>query len=96
MDILKTMQATLWPSYCSYYQAHVERESCWFVVAILKSYEHLAFDRTIDTESSLFEFFVPFSTESYFLELIAHLESKGLVRDLKKLPNRLFDGSQKV
>lgn len=87
---------TLYPSYCSYYQAHVERESCWFVVAILKSYEHMVFDRTIDTELSVFEFFVPVSTEPYFLELMAYFESKGIVNNVKKLPNRLLDDSQKV
>jgi len=87
---------TLWPSYCSYYQAQVERESCWFIVAVLKSYEHLVFDRTIDTESSVLEFFVPPSTERYFLEIISYLESKGMVNNIKKLPNRLLDDTQKV
>ena len=46
-------------NYSSYYQAYIEKASCWYVVAILKSYEHLAFDRTLDTQTNLFEFYVP-------------------------------------
>lgn len=77
--------------YCSYYQAHVKRELCWFVTASLRSYEHIAFDRTLDTVTSLFEFFVAPATESYFLEIMAYFEKEGLVSGLKKLPNRLED-----
>jgi hypothetical protein len=80
--------------YCSYYQAHVQRELCLYVVATLRSYEHLAFDRTLDAETSLFEFFVPVSTEKYFLTLMDSLQSEGLVHDLKKMTNRLIDSEQ--
>jgi hypothetical protein len=83
--------------YCVYYQAHVVREQCWFVTAALKSYEHIAFDRTIDTASSLFEFFVAPSTEIYFLEIMTYFQDQGLVSGLIKLPNRLVgDDSQQV
>ena len=75
--------------YCSYYQANVERELCWFVTATLRSYEHISFDRTLDPETSLFEFFVPSSTEEYFLEVMKYFHKEGLVRNLTKLPNRL-------
>ena len=84
-DTLKNMESL----YCSYYQAHVQRELCWFVTASLRSYEHVSFDRTLDPATSLFEFFVPQDTEKYFLEVMAYFESEGLVSDLKKLPNRL-------
>lgn len=80
--------------YCSYYQAHVQRELCLYVVAALRSYEHLAFDRTLDPETSLFEFFVPTSTETYFLTLMNYLQSEGLIYDLKKMPNRLINSEQ--
>lgn len=53
-------------SYCSYYQAHIKRPYCWFLVAVLRSFEHVAFDRTIDKNNSIFEFFVPHDTEKYF------------------------------
>ena len=82
---------------CSaYYQAHVQRELCWFVTATLRSYEHLAFDRTLDADASLFEFFVPFSTEKYFLELMRYYQNEGLVSNLVKLDNRLADLGQQV
>lgn len=84
------------PLYCAYYQAHVVREQCWFVTAALKSYEHIAFDRTIDTASSLFEFFVAPSTEKYFLEIMGYFQEEGLVSGLVKLPNRLIDSLEQV
>ncbi len=82
--------------YCSYYQAYVLRSECWFVVAVLKSFEHMSFDRTLDTETSLFEFYVPPTTERYFLELMEYFIDNGFVTDLRKLPNRLSDPSQKL
>lgn len=75
--------------YCSYYQAHIPREKAWFLVAVFRSYEHLAFDRTIDKERSIFEFFVPVDLEHYFLELMHMLQQRGAVGELQKLPNRL-------
>lgn len=82
--------------YCSYYQAHVRRELCWFVTAALRSYEHIAFDRTLDTESSLFEFFVVPSTEDCFLEVMTYFQTEGLISDLKKISNRLQDSAEQV
>jgi hypothetical protein len=76
-------------SYCAYYQAHVPRATCWFFVAALRSYEHLAFDRTFDTASSTFEFFVPTDLESYFIELMNYFQAEGIISNLTKLPNRL-------
>jgi len=76
---------------CAYYQAQVDRTLSWFVVAVLKSYEHMSFDRTIDVESSTFEFFVPESTEQYFISLMDYFATQGLVKNLQKLPNRLCD-----
>jgi len=82
--------------YCSYYQAHVERELCWYVTAALRSYEHISFDRTLDPATSLFEFFVPTTTETSFLALMAYFQSEGLVRNLTKLPNRLANLTEQV
>jgi len=82
--------------YCSYYQAHVQKELALYVVAALRSYEHLAFDRTLDPSTSLFEFFVPVSTERYFLTLMDYLQSEGLIYDLKKVPNRLANSAEQV
>ena len=76
--------------YCIYYQAHIPREFCWFLTATLRSYEHVAFDRTLNKEKSIFEFFVPESMESLFLQVMARIEKEGVVQDLKRLPNRLL------
>jgi hypothetical protein len=75
--------------YCTYYQAVIQRELCWQFTAFLRSYEHLAFDRTIDVASSTFEFFVPPGLEEEFLALMAQCTARGLVSQLQKLPNRL-------
>jgi hypothetical protein len=82
--------------YCAYYQAHVKKETGWFVVGILKSFEHMMFDRTIDVEHSIFEFFVSPSAEQSFLQIMDHFEQQGYISDLKKLPNRLADSSEEL
>jgi hypothetical protein len=89
-------KVTMKSLYCSYYQANVQRELCLYMVAALRSFEHLAFDRTLDPETSLFEFFVPTSTEEYFLTLMNYLQSEGLIHNLKKLPNRLADSAEQL
>lgn len=71
-----------------YYQALVERERTWFFVGILRSFEHLAFERTLDTSSGTFEFFVSPDLEPVFLELMHHFKAIGIVRQLTKLSNR--------
>ena len=73
----------------AYYQAVVHRQLAWFVVAALKTYDHLCFDRTIDIEKSMFEFFVPDDMEQLFLDVMHYFERRGLVSQLHKLPNRL-------
>lgn len=75
--------------WCTYYQADVNKAKTWFFVAALRSYEHIAFDRTIDTQKSIFEFFVPPDLEADFLTIMHKLEKKGLVSNLTKLKNRL-------
>lgn len=76
-------------AYSLYYQAQVKPETCWLFTGILRSYEHLVFDRTLDVAQSVFEFFVPPLNEAEFVELMRVLEKKGLVCDLTRLPNRL-------
>ena len=76
--------------HCSYYQAVVNRTHAWFVVSVLKSFEHMAFDRTIDVAASLFEFFVPPAMEKQFISVMEHLQEQGYISELKKLPNRLL------
>lgn len=76
--------------FCLYYQAHVERKTAWLVAGVLRSSEHLVFERTLDKSQSIFEFFVPADLEKYFLQLMKEFEKKNLVSNLVKLENRLM------
>ena len=63
-----------------YYQVSFPHpEKIWFVVSILKSYDHLAFDRALDDDSKTFEFFVPADQEDEFLVIMKDLEQRGLI-----------------
>lgn len=81
---------------CLYYNARVKKRENVYFVGILKSFEHLCFDRTLesknDPENTTFEFFVPHNHERAFLRLMDYFLQQGLVSDLKKLPNRLESG----
>ena len=77
--------------YCQYYQAKVNEKDCWFFVAILKSFEHMAFDRTYDKTNSIFEFLVPEGNEQIFLNFMSYFIENNIISDLKKLDNRLKD-----
>lgn len=82
--------------YCLYYQAKVEERYCWFLVAALRSFEHLAFDRTMDKKSSTFEFLVPQENEKYFLSAMQYFVDHNIVTNLQKLPNRLIQPDAEV
>lgn len=66
-----------------YYKAFVEKKRCWFFTAVMRSFEHLMFDRTCDAATNLFEFFVPRSNEKIFLELMDFFSKEGIVHDLR-------------
>jgi hypothetical protein len=82
--------------YSSYYQARVEKSQTWFVVGVLRSFEHLVFDRTIDKERGIIEYYVPADLEQYFLEVMEYFAAHNIVHDLVKLPNRLQDPQEEV
>ena len=82
--------------YGLYYQAKVDPAKCWYFVAILRSFEHLAFDRTYDKQESIFEFFLPPGNEKTFLELMDYFQHEGIVSQLCALPHRLQQPGQKV
>ena len=77
-------------TYCSYFQALVSKKDTWFFVATIRSYEHMAFDRTLDKETGTFELFVPPYYEAQFLQVMDYYLQRGIIRELKKLPNRLI------
>jgi hypothetical protein len=75
--------------YCAYYHAYVPRKTSWFLVATLKSVEHIAFDRTLEKTNGLFEFFVAPGFVSQFEQLMAYYDTNGIVTSWHKLPNRI-------
>ena len=80
----------------SYYQAQVDPAQAWFFVGTLRSFEHIAFDRTLDVASSRFEFFVPEDTEKYFLEFMRYFQEHQIIFNLTKMDNRLADENEQV
>jgi hypothetical protein len=76
-------------SSCVYYQAHVVKSKTWLFVAVLRSFEHCCFDRTVDKEAGIFEFFIPESLEQSFLDVMRYFEREAIIHTLQKLPNRL-------
>lgn len=82
--------------YCSYYQAVVNKKETWFFVAVLRSFGHMCFDRTLDRERGLFEFYVPAGQEQRFVVILGWLQKQGIISDLTKLPNRLMDPAQEL
>lgn len=77
-----------------YFQATVHRELSWYVVAVLKSFEHMCFDRTYDADASRFEFFVAADMAEDFLKLMEYFKNEHLVADLQELPNRVTLGEE--
>lgn len=72
-----------------YYQAHIDRQLCWFVLAAFKSFEHLCFDRTLNAEENLIEFYVSPQANNVFLEIMDYFQKQNLVFNVRQLPNRI-------
>lgn len=79
--------------YGIYFQAHVPPSSCLLVIGILKSYEHVAFARTLHIDKSIVEFFVTQETKESFLEIMTMFSRYNMVFDLQEMPNRLLHES---
>lgn len=78
-------------NFCAYYQAIVPPKTCHYFVALLRSHEHLCFDRTLDRsdrERQIFEFFVPVSQKQTFEGIMRWFADAGLIQHLQELPNR--------
>ena len=74
---------------CHYYQAKIRQVDTWFFVAALRSFEHVAFDRTLDVERGIFEFFVPPAMNDCFLEIMHYFQKQGMVTEFNEMKNRL-------
>lgn len=76
--------------YSAYFQAFIPPAASWFVTGALRSCEYMAFDRTLDVQGHIYEFFVPHCLVEDFVRLMNEFQQQGLVVDLKQLPNRLM------
>jgi len=83
-------------NYSLYYTANIDRHQSYYFVAIIKAFDNMVFDRTIDVEQSLFEFFVAPAYEQLFLDVMARFAKEGLVANLQQSENRLIDPEQTV
>ncbi len=75
--------------YCNYYQAGVLKEKTWFVVALFRNEDHIAFERTLEGNSDILEFFVPTDQERSFLAIMQTLKAQGYVFWFEQKPNRM-------
>lgn len=75
---------------CRYFQAYIPRKSTLYVTALLRSFEHLAFDRSLDAQAGLSEFFVPPAMVEHFLSITNFLHQEGLMSQPQELDNRLY------
>lgn len=76
--------------YSLYYQAHIQKELSWLLTSAIRFSEHVAFDRTVDKQESIFEFYVAPDLEDVFLDIMKKLAVKNVVLRLEKMPNRLM------
>ena len=81
-------------AHCLYYQAQVVTSKCWFFVGVLRSFEYVCFDRTLDKKTSTFEFFVPEDTQEIFLRIMNYFEKEGIVSSLVEQPNRFLASNE--
>lgn len=76
-------------NYCIYYHAFLKRESIWLITGILRNEDHWVFDRTLDKNKDLLEFFVAPAYKDMFENYMEFFKEKGLVYEYYSLPNRL-------
>ncbi|KKQ48326.1 MAG: hypothetical protein US69_C0027G0015 [candidate division TM6 bacterium GW2011_GWF2_38_10] len=74
---------------CQYYQAIVDVPHTWFVCGILRNEDNLVFERTLETDPRILEFFVTAEQEAEFLDLMHYFISCGYLESLQKMENRL-------
>ena len=77
--------------FCQYYLAQTNKSKTWFVVGALRNEDNLVFERTIDTQNSILEFFVTKNYEDQFLKIMNHFKELGYILNIQKAENRLID-----
>ena len=77
-------------NYCLYYVAKTDRARGWLLSSTVRGTEHVCFDRCIDKQNAIFEFFVPEKMEQHFLQLMEYLKKEKVVFSLEQKENRLL------
>jgi hypothetical protein len=80
--------------YCFYYQARIKRSHIGFITAVIKSFEHLCFDRTVckeDEDIQVLEFFVPQDNNDTFCDIFNYFVSCECLLSYEQHSNRLKD-----
>jgi hypothetical protein len=64
-----------------YFIAYIEPEDALLFTALLKSVEdNMAFDRGMQNQKNMYEFFVPIASKDLFIEYMNLFEQKGLIK----------------
>ena len=75
--------------YCTYYHVRFVKKTTWFVVGVLRAEDNVVFERALDSDTEIFEFFVPPGREPEFLSFMDCLTRRGYVLSIEQKPNRL-------
>lgn len=81
-------------AYGIYYQADVVKKEAYMVTSTLRFSEHVAFDRCVDVENSIFEFFIAPGLEDEFVHIMKALQTAGYITAFTRLDNRLEQGQE--
>ena len=75
---------------CLYFVGKVERSKVWVLVSAMRATEHVCFDRTLDVQNSIFEFFVPEAMLPIFLQVTDYLKKEHVLLSLEQALNRFM------
>lgn len=64
-----------------YFRAVARTEKIWLIVSLLKTFDNIAYHRTIDNSSNIMEFSVPEGMLSDFLLLMGYCQRENLIEE---------------
>jgi hypothetical protein len=72
-----------------YYQATIIPNKIWLITSLLRNEDGWAFDRALEGNPSILEFFVSPSYEEEFSSFMNYCLEEGLITSFSKMDNRL-------
>ncbi|MGD1997876.1 MAG: hypothetical protein PVJ92_03105 [Candidatus Dependentiae bacterium] len=82
--------------FCTYYYAQAVKEKMWLLMAHLKSFDSIAFHRTVDGTNDQMEFFVPPAHDKLFRHFLELYTKEGILEWYEQRENRLAGKSNKL